>query len=228
VVFNSTHVSAEFSVFQNDIDHYVFTEKLAGKNGMDSIPDPAEPVPAYQYVQGRAQLRGGEFSIDLHPHPFDWLHFENGFSFVNGINKTQSGNDSAKYLPSIPAPRYQSELRGNLKKLGKWLSNPFLKLEFNHYWPQNRVLLENRTETPTIAYSLWNAGLGTDVVNAKGSTLFSFYFSVNNILDVAYQNHLNRLKYGAVNLATGRVGVFNMGRNFSFKIIVPFTFARHR
>ena len=223
IVFNSTHVSAEFSVFQNDIRHYIFTEKLAAKNGLDSIPDPSQPVPAYQYVQGQAQLRGGEFFIDLHPHPLDWLHFENGFSFVDALNKSQSRNDSTKYLPYIPAPRYQSELRGNLKKIGSRLVNPFLKVEFNHVWPQNRVLLENRTETPTPSYSLWNAGLGTDIVTPKGATLFSFYFTVNNIFDVAYQNHLSRLKYGPVNPATGRVGVFNMGRNFSFKIVIPIT-----
>jgi len=223
VVFNSTHVSAEFSVFQNDIRHYIFTEKLAAKNGLDSIPDPSQPVPAYQYIQGQAQLRGGEFFIDLHPHPLDWLHFENGFSFVDALNKSQSRNDSTKYLPYIPAPRYQSELRGNLKKMGSRLVNPFVKLEFNLVWPQNRVLLENRTETPTPSYSLWNAGLGTDIVTPKGATLFSFYFTVNNIFDVAYQNHLSRLKYGPVNPATGRVGVFNMGRNFSFRIVIPIT-----
>ena len=118
LLFNSAHVNAEFSVFQNDIQNYIYTKKLLAKSGMDSIPNPQEPVPAYQYVQGQAQLRGGEFFIDLHPHPLDWLHFENGFSFVNAVNKSESGNDSAKYLPSIPAARYQSELRGNFKKIG--------------------------------------------------------------------------------------------------------------
>jgi iron complex outermembrane receptor protein len=43
-----------------------------------------------------------------------------------------------------------------------------------------------------------------------------------NIADVAYQHHLNRLKYGPMNAATGRMGVFNMGRNYSLKINIPF------
>jgi iron complex outermembrane receptor protein len=43
-----------------------------------------------------------------------------------------------------------------------------------------------------------------------------------NIADVAYQHHLNRLKYGPTNEATGRMGVFNMGRNYSLKINIPF------
>ncbi len=226
LVFNSKHISAEFSLFQNDINNYIYTKKLSAKSGMDSIPDPQEPVPAYQYVHGKAQLRGGEFSIDLHPHPLDWLHFENGFSFVNALNKSQLQNDSAKYLPFIPAPRYQSELRANFKGLGNRISNPFVKVECNYFWSMNRILLENRTETRTPAYSLWNAGLGTDLVTAKGKTLLSFYLTVNNIFDVAYQNHLSRLKYAAENLVTGRMGVFNMGRNFSVKVVVPFDLKR--
>jgi iron complex outermembrane receptor protein len=44
---------------------------------------------------------------------------------------------------------------------------------------------------------------------------------LNNIGDVSYQNHLSRLKYTAENVVTGRVGVFNMGRNFVARLIVP-------
>lgn len=224
--YNAKHISAEISMFQNNIDHYIFTEKLLAKNGMDSIPDPSEPVPAYQYIQGKASLKGGEFTVDVHPHPLDWLHFENGFSFVNALNKSRVGNDSTKYLPFIPAPRFQSELRANLKKGGDHLTNLFVKIEFNHTWQQDRVLLENRTETPTPSYSIWNAGLGTDISRGNGSTLFTFYMAINNIFDVAYQSHLSRLKYAAENVVTGRVGVFNMGRNFSFKIVVPLSFRK--
>ena len=223
--FHAKHISAEASLFQNNIDHYIFTEKLLAENGSDSIPDPSEPVPAYQYIQGKASLTGGEFSIDVHPHPLDWLHFENGFSFVNTLNRSRIEDDSAKYLPFIPAPRFQSELRASLKKGGEHLTNLFIKVEFNHTGQQNRVLLENRTETSTPSYSLWNAGVGTDI-NRNRSTLFTFYFTVNNIFDVAYQSHLSRLKYAAENVATGRVGVFNMGRNFSFKIVVPLSFKK--
>jgi iron complex outermembrane receptor protein len=225
IVFYSKHASIEFSIFQNTINDYIFTKKLLSVNGTDSIPDPVEPVPAYHYVQGQAQLTGGEFSIDLHPHPFDWLHFENAFSFVNALNKSQSG-DSAKYLPYMPAPRYQSELRANFKNTNTILKNLFIKIEYNHFWKQNRVLLENRTETITPAYSLWNAGAGTDVTNSKGETILSFYCTVNNLFNKAYQNHLSRLKYAAENQVTGRIGVFNMGRNVSFKILIPITFKK--
>ncbi len=225
--FNSKHISAEASIFQNNIANYIFSEKLLARNGKDSIADPTQPVPAYQYIQGKAGLMGGEFSVDVHPHPLDWLHFENSFSFVNGLNRSKLNDDSAKYLPFIPAPRFQSELRASLKRTGKQFPNSFIKVEYNYTTRQNRVLLQNRTETITPSYSLVNVGLGTDVTNKKkGSTLFSFYFTVNNVFDKAYQNNLSRLKYAAENMSTGRVGVFNMGRNLSFKIIVPVSFKK--
>jgi len=44
---------------------------------------------------------------------------------------------------------------------------------------------------------------------------------VDNLTDVCYQDHLNRLKYADVNVLTGRRGVFNMGRNVVLKISIP-------
>jgi iron complex outermembrane receptor protein len=223
VLLNSQHVTMELSLFQNIIDNYIFTEKLLASDGVnDSVPDPLDPAAlAYQYVQGKAQLRGGELMIDIHPHPLDWLHFENSFSLVQGINTSQQENDSTKYLPFIPAARIQSELRANIKKINSLLTDGFFKIEYTQYLKQNQVLLENGTETPTKSYALWNFGMGTKVITKKGNDLFSIYFSVNNVFDKAYQNHLSRLKYAAENEVTGRRGVFGMGRNFSLKIIVP-------
>jgi iron complex outermembrane receptor protein len=59
---------------------------------------------------------------------------------------------------------------------------------------------------------------------SKGQTLFSISFSGNNLTDAAYQNHLSRLKYTAVNNVTGRRGVFNAGRSFNVKLNVPLSF----
>ncbi len=228
LLFSSTHISAELSIFQNEISNYIYTRKLLSRSGADSIPDPSEPVPAYQYVQGTARLRGGEFLIDFHPHPLDWLHFENSFSFVHAVNTSAGHNDSTRYLPYIPAPRFQSELRGNIASLGKRIVNAYAKIEFVYVGAQHEVLLENHTETPTPSYALWNAGAGADAIGAKGTTLFSIFISINNIFDAAYQNHLSRLKYGAENLVTGRTGVFNMGRNISLRLVVPFTVLKKR
>ncbi|MFX4454779.1 hypothetical protein ABTA67_20100, partial [Acinetobacter baumannii] len=70
----------------------------------------------------------------------------------------------------------------------------------------------------------------TGIKNKQGKTAVNIYLLANNIFDIAYQEHLSRLKYfystdGAGNpipAPNGRLGIFNMGRNISLKIIVPF------
>ena len=95
-----------------------------------------------------------------------------------------------------------------------------------HYFAQNHFYAANQTETATPGYTLFNLGAGLDVPNGKKETLFSIYISANNLFDKAYQHHLSRLKYAALNEATGRIGVFNIGRNVSFKVVVPLSFKK--
>ena len=73
---------------------------------------------------------------------------------------------------------------------------------------------------PELGYTLLNMYAGTDI-KSHGKRIASLYVSCENITDRAYQSHLSRLKYLDVNKATGRMGVFNMGRNFTFKVVVP-------
>jgi iron complex outermembrane receptor protein len=222
LVLNSEHVNLEITGFSNNIQQYIFPEKLRSVAGGDSISDPEEPVPTYKFVQGDARLYGGEISVDLHPHPLDWLHFENSFSYVRGIQLNQP--DSLRNLPFIPAPRLQSEIRIDFSPKSVLIRKWFARLEAEYYFAQNHPFSAFNTETPTPGYTLINLGAGLDVPNGKTATLFSLYFTANNLFDVAYQNHLSRLKYAAVNDATGRTGVFNMGRNFSLKVVVPLSF----
>jgi iron complex outermembrane receptor protein len=216
------HITIEAALFRNVINDYIYLRKLVGSDGRDSIPDPDEPVPAYAYTQGDARLAGAELTVDIHPHPFDWLHFENTLSTIHALNLSERASDSTRYLPFIPAPSYRGQLRANLNVFGRRIFNSFVMLEFRHTWEQNRVLLENGTETPTPSYSIWNAAAGTSIRKRNSQDAFmSVYLSLNNIFDTAYQDHLSRLKYAPENPVTSRRGIFNMGRNFSVKVIVP-------
>ncbi len=196
LTFNSTHVTVSADVFNNNIQNYIYNEKLLNAAGQDSIIVPGNQT--FKFVAARAQLYGGELSVDVHPHPWDWLHFENSLSVVYGLNKGVPGegkiSDSAKYLPFIPPLHTISELRANLKKAGNVFANAFVKVQFEVYAAQNRVYLQNNTETPTAGYQLFNAGFGTDVLNKKGKAMFNISFLGNNLFNVAYQSGLNRLK----------------------------------
>jgi iron complex outermembrane recepter protein len=215
---NSDHVSVEITPFANFISNFIFTEKLTNKMGGDSIPDISEPAPAYQFVQNNATLLGGEIYIDLHPHPFDWLHIGNSFSYVQATQNKQT--DSTKYLPFIPAPKYRGELKAEFSKIGSVFSNIYLKLSLDHFFKQNQIFSAYNTETATPAYTLLGVGIGANVKMFKKKDFMKIYFNADNLTDVAYQNHLSRLKYAPQNPLTGRNGVFNMGRNFSFKVVM--------
>ncbi|MBQ6647670.1 MAG: hypothetical protein IJM66_02340, partial [Muribaculaceae bacterium] len=65
-----------------------------------------------------------------------------------------------------------------------------------------------------------NASVGTDIMY-RGNCVATLAIIANNLTDKAYQNHLSRLKMADVNPVTGRRGVFNMGRNITFKLTVP-------
>lgn len=218
---NSEHISIAASIFRNSIDNFIFYRKLKTSNGSDSmVMQDNEFIPAFTFDQHKAVLAGGEVTVDIHPHPFDWLHFENTFSFVRG--KFNNSVEATKNLPLIPAPRLLSELRAVVLEKGTMLSNLTLKFELEKTFSQEFAFTAFDTETPTPGYVLLNAGIQADVVK-KDKSLFSVYLSVMNLADIAYQNHLSRLKYLGEHLQSGRQGVFNSGRNISFKIFVPFS-----
>jgi iron complex outermembrane recepter protein len=212
---NASHITGEINLFSNTINDFIYSSKLSANNGADSLID---DLPVYKFVGGNANLTGGEVTIDVHPHPLDWLHFENSFSYVRG--RQLNSNNGDENLPLIPAPKLTSVLKATSRKLNKNVVNSYFKVGLDYYFIQNHAYTVNNTETNSPAYALFSAGLGTDI-NVKGKTIFSVYLNASNIFDVAYQSHLSRLKYAPENYATGRMGVFDMGRNFSFKIQVP-------
>jgi len=81
------------------------------------------------------------------------------------------------------------------------------------------------SKAATSGYTLFNAGLGGDI-QCKGRTYFQVYIMVNNLFDTPYMDYMSRFKYYPVNYTTKRVGVFDMGRNVSLKLIVPLDFSR--
>ncbi len=225
IELNTKHISLSFTPFYNSISHYIFIEKLRAVNGGDSLTDKGngDKVPTYKFNQQNASLAGFEFNFDLHPHPFDWLHFENTVSYVNG--QFQHAIEGTTNLPMIAPLRWISELRAEFASMkhAKMFGNAYFKIEADVNAAQNKAFTAYNTETNTPAYTLLNAGFGTDF-KSKQKTIAILNIGMNNLTDVSYQNHLSRLKYTAENVVTGRQGVYNMGRNFTARIIIPMEF----
>lgn len=218
--YSTPHLTIDASLFNNLIQHYIYNAKTGSSSSQSVVID------TFQFQQARARLYGGELSIDLHPHPWDWLHFENSVSLVYG-NNLGSGQlhitDSSRYLPFIPPLHTLSELRANIKKISPSIVSAFVKVQLELYAAQKRAYLEDGTETPTPGYQLVNAGVGADINNHKGKTIFTFDLLANNLFDVAYQSHLSRLKYFEPYPTDPRPyhGIYNMGRNIAFKVSFP-------
>jgi len=225
--FTSKYAVINLSVFNNKITNYIFSQRLLNNQGTDSVIVHGNQT--YEFQQGKVDLYGGELSIDI--HPVKPLHFENNISAVYGRNKgidPKQRSDSNKYVAFIPPLHGISELKYDFDFKSAHIVNGFVKVQLAYYAKQNRVYLTDNTETTTPGYTLWNAGIGTGFTNKKNKTIFNIYIMVNNLFDIAYQDHLSRLKYFEPYPEDPRPnhGIYNMGRNISFKIDFPLDFTK--
>lgn len=219
---NTAHVHLEVALFQNNISHFIFLKKVTTQNGKDSMIYNNETqswYPVYSFAQGQANLWGGEISMDIHPHPFDWLHWQNALSYVSSTLLHQP--DSTKYLPFTPPLKITTELKASATKSFLFFSNAFAAAGVDYSAAQTKIYWANKTETATPSYWLLHASLGGNVCY-HNKVLFSLDIIGNNLLNKSYQDHLSRLKYAPENFATGKSGIYNMGRNVTVKINVPF------
>ncbi len=222
ISYLSDHISWNIDIFNNFISNYIFNQKLQNHTGQDSVILIGNQT--FKFQQAKAQLYGWEANLDI--HPYDWLHFENSISVTYASNKGGNGiqvSDSSRYLPFIPPLHLNTELRANIISKSKNFSSVYLKIGMEYYAKQDRVYSADNTETPTPGYAILDAGVGADITNRKGKVLVSINILGKNITDVAYQSHMSRLKYFEEypNNPSGKSGIYNMGRNISFKLTVP-------
>lgn len=221
--FTSRYISAQLALFANRIDNYIFLKGEGREIDEHTV---------YSYTQGDARLLGFEAGVDF--HPIHSLHFENTFSYVDARQLNQP--EENRFLPYTPAPRWTSELKWELMHhshptlgshshhthhaAGPSVDNLYISARLECYLRQNHVYGALGTETPTPSYTLLNLSAGTDITWA-GKKIAELYITADNLLNRACQSHLSRLKYADTNSITGRQGVFNMGRNVTFKLVVP-------
>ncbi|MDB5009179.1 MAG: hypothetical protein JWP45_3572 [Mucilaginibacter sp.] len=221
------NVSASAEIFRNNIQNYIFQEQELNPDGSPVI---TQGYNTFTYVQSKARIQGGEFSLDI--HPVSWLHFENSMTLTYGQNLGTGGKvpDSLKYLPFIPPLHTHSELRGNYAKGFGDFKHLYAFVGFDHYNAQNQFFSAYGTETYTAGYNLLSAGIGGNIENATGKKIVEIFIEGTNLANVNYQSNMSRLKYfdNATVPAGVQPGIFNMGRNISFKVVIPFDLSKHQ
>ena len=219
LTYEDKNLYFDLSVFQNSIQNYTFSERVLAQNGQDSVVQ--GDIPVFRYTQGNARLRGIEATATVNPQAVRWFSITQNYSSVFGENRAAAFKD-ARFSPFMPAPRWITQLKLTKDRWRNRWQNLYATLDLEVHQVQNRFLKAYNTETRTPGYQLVNIGVGGDVVANTKRKILSVYVSMNNVFDVAYQAHQSRLKYLDVNPASGRQGVFNMGRNVSLKVVIPF------
>jgi iron complex outermembrane receptor protein len=230
------YLSAYLDLYDNNIDNYIYQEQILDANGNPERVNPngsLNPNGQYSrftYVQNKARIDGAEASIDIFPVP--WLHFQNALTLTYGTNLGNGGHepDSLKYLPFIPPLHTHSELRATSMKGISSFRNVYAFIGFDHYNPQNKYFAAYGTETYTAGYNLLSAGIGGNIINKAGKPLVELFLEGTNLANVNYQSNMSRLKYfDNPVVPTGvQPGIFNMGRNISLKVVVPFDLSSHK
>jgi iron complex outermembrane receptor protein len=240
---NSKDAVLEINLFNNGITNFIYAQGLQSVFGGDSINNSLNAAglgaaPVYKYTQGKADLYGGEVAFTGHLSNLPGIELNTTLSMVYGGLKGVA--DSVKYLPFVPPTRITGDIKLHIKTTGKTLKNVCIKAGVLDCFEQKDIYLQyaiynglNTALTPyeykastsaTKGYTLFDAGAGGDIIS-KGHTVCSVYITCTNLLNTAYMDYMSRFKYYPVNYTTGRVGVFNMGRNISFKLIVPLDFS---
>ncbi len=216
--YTNKWIAVQLALFANRIDNYIYLER--GDQSVtpeDTHADDDEQLSLFRYTSGDATLLGGEVSVDF--HPIHRLHLGTSFSYVGARLMHKEGD--SRYLPFTPPMRWNTDIKYEITHDAPTLNNAYVSVGMEMNARQNRFLAANNTETATPGYTLFHASAGVDICR-RYKTIATVVLTVDNLFDKVYQNHLSRLKYADLNTRTGRTGVFNMGRNITMKLVVPF------
>ena len=176
---NNEDSSVSFNLFYNDISDYIYISP--SRDRMDGFA-------VFNYMQQDSELYGGEISFDKKTG-FDWLSYNTSLEYIFA----ESADGEA--LPFI------SPLTFNQVFNIDFSSNYSFEIDFLAKAKQGRVsMFEEETD-------------GYSILNLSGNWMTSFlendlniFWSVNNVFDKEYYDHLSRFK---------TAGIEEMGRNIS-------------
>lgn len=222
--FNGVSLSAE--LFNNHIDNYIYQARAFDASGNPLVIVPGNTT--YKYQQAAARLYGGEISIRITPRKAGWLTVGQSLAYTEGLNQSATlrdqYKDAARYLPFIPPLHAQTEVVLQRKKKTGCFLNAGARLAIDAFATQQYFYGADNTETATPGYALLNMGCNATITGRHGKEICTFYIQAANVTNTVYQSNMSRLKYFEYyNVAPGsRSGIYNMGRNVSLKVTVPF------
>ena len=227
ILYKTPDFEGSAEAFYNHVNNFIYQARQYDASGQP-LRDPVGNS-TYQFEQAQADLCGGEVALNLHPTALPWVSLRTGAALVIGLNQNpelrRTVGDAGRYLPLIPAPSSRTELRFTApERASSMLTASYLRFTLDATATQSRFYAVDGAETRTPGYVLTGVGVGTSLRTKSGREAVQLVLQGDNLFNVAYQAHLNRLKYFEYYTASpnGRLGIFNPGRNLSVKVVVPF------
>lgn len=212
-------------LFNNDISNYIYQARKFDENGAPVVIVPGNAT--YQYNQSAARIFGAELGFKWNPKQLPWLTFGQSVTYTEGRNNnselSRQYGAAARYLPLIPPAHFRTDAAMQLPLYSRYTTAPVLTLGLDRLARQDKVYAVDNAETPTAGYTLLSCGLATSLKTAKGKTVCHVSVQADNLLNTAWQSHLNRLKYFEYYAysPTGKYGIYNQGRNIAIKAEIP-------
>jgi iron complex outermembrane receptor protein len=191
--WSGKRIRVDASVFQNDIDDFMFLFNTGTQiGGLD----------AYDHVQADATFKGAEALLEV--RVADPLTVRVQHDMVNGEKQGVSG--AGRFLPFVPPARtvLGGELRGGGFGLG---TRSTLGVELEHVAEQTRLATN---DFATDGYDLVNIDFELER-NIRGRT-FRIDLDVRNATNTAYRDFMSRYKQFAL----------SPGMNFVFRVATEF------
>lgn len=157
----------------------------------------------YEYTQADANIYGLEALLSINIRK--WLNLNTSYSYLRG--KRSDG----EFLPYLPQDKILMDLKVEKEQLAIFY-NTWLSVGYAFAFNQNRPA---QFETSTDPYFLLKAGLGFRIKWQKQFIDISIIGS--NLLNETYYDHLSTLK---------DINLYNMGRNITVNLKIPFGIKR--
>lgn len=198
--FHIQRFTATATGYFNYFDNYIY---LGPTGRFSNLPEAGQ---IFGYQQHDAIYTGAE--ADWNWDIWRGIYVKQIFDLVWNINL-----ETSLPLPFTPPPSLTSELGWTLRK-STFFDQLQIYVRHRHGWAQNRV---DRNERTTPAFDLFDVGFMMDM-NLAGQSI-QLAFTVQNLTDAAWLNHLSR--YRLLNLP-------EQGRNFVVTLRVPFSIKLHQ
>lgn len=190
--YHSDLIFLDVSVFNNRINNYIY---IAPTNEYTE-----NDLQIFRYSQSDATIKGAEITFNI--QAASQLQVESSYSYLIG---ERSNGDPLPYIPQNKIRLSASYHPGNFFKS---IKAPALNIGGLYAFSQDRPAM---FETGTDHYLVLNASISGDLHIQQQPV--SIALKVNNLFDELYVDHLSTLK---------EMGYYNMGRNISIQLRIPF------